>query len=354
MNELLESVGAFGRYQKLALLIVGLSSFISSGLVYSIIFVTATPDLRCSKQPIIKNSSNSSYGIGTCSMWSNKSFECKFDKKYYGQTVVTDLELICDKKFYASISQTLLFLGQFSSAILGYLSDRFGRKWALLLSTRSAVVVLLVCSLANLSFFNLSLGARFIIFCIAQYFIGIISSGLFSITFFIAVEVTTEKYKTLVTNINMYMFVVGEFIVMIVFYFSRDWKATYYFLAAYCLIISILVQFLLFESPMFLLKSKKYKETYDLLKRIAKKNGKCKEIETAQIADINLNEEFCLSELKKMSSSGEETDLQYKKNNPEEGLIAYVFKSRKNVFTILALIYIWISILLVFFGISLG
>jgi MFS family permease len=359
MHGILESVGAFGRYQKLALILTGLSSFISSGLVYSIIFVTADPRVLCTTQLQTANNSNPDSEAKTCELWPNKSNECRFEDKYYGHTVVTDLELICDKKFYASISQTLLLFGQFSSAILGYLSDRFGRKWALLLSTRTTVIVLLICSLSNLNILNLSLSFKFIIFCITQYFNGILSAGLFSIIFIVSVEMTTEKYKTIATNANMFMYVVGELVVMIVYYFSRDWKVIYYFLAAYSVVISILAQLLLFESPLFLLKSKKYNETYELLKKIAKLNGKLNEIEENLQAggelmiNEDLNEEYCINELKKLNSSKAELDIQAVKKKPD-GAFGYVFKSRKNIFTVLALIYIWISICLVFFGISLG
>lgn len=123
-NELLE----FGRYQKLILLLIGAMSMLSAMAVFSLVFTDANPGLICNK---INETIN--LEENTCDIWkehstNNTIYECKYDTQNYGQTIVTEWDLICSKEYMAALTQTIFLAGTFSAILFGYLSDTYGRK----------------------------------------------------------------------------------------------------------------------------------------------------------------------------------------------------------------------------------
>ena len=133
MDELIEKVGSFGRYQKGLLVIIGSVTAMNGLTQFMSVFNNAVPNQLCRyKEP------NSSYLPNTCEIYKNIStsnlngydspFECHYDTTHYGRTIVTEYDLICDKLYLASLTQTLYMIGSMTSFFTGFLSDKFGRK----------------------------------------------------------------------------------------------------------------------------------------------------------------------------------------------------------------------------------
>lgn len=55
-------------------------------------------------------------------------YECEFDRTYFGNTIVTEWELICDRGYLASLTQTVFLIGTLSTFLVGYFSDVYGRR----------------------------------------------------------------------------------------------------------------------------------------------------------------------------------------------------------------------------------
>ena len=111
MDQLLAKAGAFGRLQKISLIIIGSLTIIPSLSLYVTLFNTAEPELKCKS---IQTSNDQPKLL--CDMWNNYTsslvqnqtnfYTCKFDDKYYGQTIINDWELVCDRQYLAGLTQS--------------------------------------------------------------------------------------------------------------------------------------------------------------------------------------------------------------------------------------------------------
>lgn len=129
MDHVIESVGEFGKFQYKVITIVGLISTLSSACIFATIFISAEPDLICesvnqstnlTNYDFINNTSNLTlFESNECKIWSyikenenvSKNYKCYFNKTYYDKTIITEWNLICNKQYLASLTQTFQMLG---------------------------------------------------------------------------------------------------------------------------------------------------------------------------------------------------------------------------------------------------
>ena len=159
MDEHIEAVGSFGRFQYTAIVIIGLISALSSSLIYATVFIAAEPDLICYKLNHLLNSNNNSISLlaslnssqpnssivrtkiqtdDNCDAWSTimqnankrekfnairkgKDYECHFDKTFYDTTIITEWNLVCKRQYKAGLTQTFQIFG----SIFGFFGGWF-------------------------------------------------------------------------------------------------------------------------------------------------------------------------------------------------------------------------------------
>ena len=186
MERLIEQVGGFGRYQKFILFMVGLCTGLIGFTTYASIFVLAKPDLKCS---IKSNASNlihekSNLELDSCKIFSNiteskqngqeEMYECNYDKQYYGISLVTELDLICEKNYLRNLTQTIWMFGCFCTFFIGYFSDKYGRKKVLLSVLISTTICFILCSISQSSLLDLSDSAKYNVYAASQFILGIV------------------------------------------------------------------------------------------------------------------------------------------------------------------------------------
>ena len=230
MDKILNSVNAFGRFQRLSTLLVGLVSILISLAHYSTVFIIADPELICTKKTE-NETITFTKAKDTCRIWSdlavnktlNNNLSCHFDTTYYGLSIITEWGLVCEKKYLASLTQTFYLIGSLTGMFIGPFSDRFGRKF---LSNILMVVLcmsILTSEVLQLDFVNLSITYRYVVFSLSQLVIGACANTIYSTLFILLLEFTTTKYSTHITNVYLYMYVLGELAVLVMAYFSRNW-----------------------------------------------------------------------------------------------------------------------------------
>ena len=363
MDEIFESVGAFGLYQKLMFLILGVPTIISSITIYSTIFTLADPKLICinklNKLPIssinkcpsssILNNSYSDYKCSShtptnCMIWKNISnsesnsseYECFFDRTYYHETMITDFNLICERSFYASLLQTFYLVGTFSTLIVGYFSDRYGRKRIMLIGLVLLSSTLFLTQLVNFNVFNLTLRTRYIINAIAQFIIGGTSCAIYVVGFILFTELTTFKYGNIVSTIYLYIYVAGELINLGISYLFKNWNYINLFTTIFSIFTLVIAFLFLPESPKFLLVRNRLEEAYDVINKIKTTNEG------------------------KMSKSLDKNEIitSFQALNTKSKILNTSLHSRRetwqNFLKILFLIYIWFALNMSFYGVSLG
>lgn len=225
MEGVIESVEPFGKFQKYTIFLVGLSSILISMLQYSTVFTMAEPSFTCHSR-----SKNQTF-LDNCQIWYNLTssttneslYECNFDTTYYGKTAVNEWGLVCDKKYLASLIQTLYLVGTVSSLVLGPISDIYGRKFLSVGLMFALFITLITVELSQSKFLMLNLNVRYFIYCVAQFLIGLFANAIYSTLCMLLLEMTTSKYSTIANNCNLYMFVFGEVVILVLAYFLRDW-----------------------------------------------------------------------------------------------------------------------------------
>lgn len=237
--------------------------------------------------------------------------------------------------------------------------------------------VLIFSQFLLLDFIRLSVDLKYIIYSISQFLIGLLVSCLYCTAYVLLMEFTTEKYKTKIANLNSYIYVVGELIVFLIYYVSRNWHVLNWFIGLYSLVILILTYYFLPESPAWLIAMSHHNKAIKTLKKIAKTNGiKNYILPNSLIAEVKEQENLLLlNGTKTFDSDSHSTDNNNKKNidindnqindNDEEYIddknclldifmLKYLFFPLSNLIKTLVLYYIWSSMILLYYGVSLG
>ena len=352
MENIVKSVGEFGLYQKSIFIIFGFLSIISSITIYSTVFTIAEPKLICINKDNSTNSTISS-DVHKCEMWrnvsnskidtSNSYYECYFDRTYYHDTMITDLNLICERKVYATLLVTFYLLGTFSALIVGFFGDRFGRKKTIVTSIIILSITLIFTQLVNFKVFKLGSIARYVINSIAQVITGATVNVIYVVGFILLSELTTNEYCNFVSTVYLYIFVIGELMVLTMAYFSKDWNLINLVVTIFTSVTLILVIYFLPESPRYLIVRKKFEKACELLNKIKKRN------QGALYEPLNIEEvkSYYLNVLKTSSPNINESFKEHK-------LDSTITKKFKNVFKFLLLVFIWFSNNMIYYGVSLG
>lgn len=243
-------------------MIVGLVSALSSACIYATIFIAAEPQFFCHRvtaestttdRALMFNSTTTTSTImgpeESCEAWigsqhgknwsSSSSLKCEFDRTYYGRTIINEWMLVCDQHYKAGLTQTFHILGSIFGFCSGVLGDRFGRRTSVLLFSFALTFTLLFAQLLLTvdSWFALSVDAKYAIYSGAQFLIGFLVNCLYCTAYVLLMEFTTERYRTKIANLNSYIYVLGELIVLAVYYVSRDWHVLNWFVGLYSLAI---------------------------------------------------------------------------------------------------------------------
>lgn len=129
MDSLLDKIGGFGKFQKQVLVVVSLYSSMAALVTYSPVFNNAIPNLQCYHKD---NSSILLDETESCRAWENinknqqnSSYSCQYDRTYYGESIITEWNLICDAKkvYFSQLTKTLFMVGALASFFSGILNS---------------------------------------------------------------------------------------------------------------------------------------------------------------------------------------------------------------------------------------
>ena len=344
MDKVIESVGEFGRYQRVLTFFLGLISSLAAMTIYSTVFTAASPELLCYHKASSEVLSN------TCDAWSSldkdNETECKFDNTYYEKTIVTEYELICDKSFLVGLTQTIYMVGTICGLFIGYFSDKYGRKKVGLVLSILLSFVLVTSELFQI--FNINWMIKYVIYCIGQFMIGALAKALYLVIYILLIEITTSKYSTMVSNLYLYMYVVGEILVLVFAYFFRNWHILSWAISGYSIIMIFIIVFLVPESPRYLATKNRIEECKAVLKSIAEKNQKT--LTNEENLFIKNTIESCSDiKLDKIDTESQKEETKKKKSN-----LSHLWRPRKNLFQTLMFVFLWFALSLIYYGVSLG
>ncbi|KAI1897508.1 hypothetical protein AGOR_G00084000 [Albula goreensis] len=313
-DDILEEAGKFGRSQKRIFALLCLVSVPWAGIYVGIVFQGFTPEHWCKDQaakefretcgwdlqdarrhtiPLVNTSAGmvpsqcEQYNVD----WNASSLTCEdpqanfttsmpkttckdgWEYDYEGRvSFVTEFDLVCADAWLVDMFQATLNVGFLVGSIaIGYLADRFGRKWSFLMSNLlNAIAGILVAVSPN-----------YTSLLVLRAFYGFGVKGGWVAGYVLLTELVGVEYRRTVGVLYQMFFSVGILILPLIAYFISDWRwlqvaitAPYICFLAYYWFIP--------ESPRWLLSQNKSQRAVEITEAIAKENGKTlsKNIET--------------------------------------------------------------------------
>ncbi|XP_054275227.1 organic cation transporter 1-like [Macrosteles quadrilineatus] len=187
-----------------------------------------------------------------------------YDHRDYDSTLVTELDLVCDKSWWVSTSTTFFYVGSLlGNVVFGWIADRWGRRKAFL-----SILFLMVFSSIATSF-----SPNYLVYTILRTVNGLFFPAIFQIPFILALEMMGPRYRTFAGMVICMFFAMAMSLLALLGYFLRHW---------FTLSLATSVPFLLLfsyywitpESPRWLLSKNRIDEAEVIVQKMAKMNKK--------------------------------------------------------------------------------
>ncbi|KAL8592829.1 hypothetical protein ACOMHN_045983 [Nucella lapillus] len=251
-DEALKRLGDFGRYQKrVFFLMCLLGSTVGIQAIFTV-FTLATPSFRCAVPGLANDSYSWTDGgheallnvsipweeedgdwmRSSCDLYRNRNQSAPpgellanrsteschswvYDHSVFTSTFTEDEDLVCEKKGYHANADMIFMVGVLvGSLFIGFLSDRFGRKVALMLS----LLVHVGCAVGT------AFVQSFAAFATVRYFLGIGNMGTFLSAYVIGLEMVGDSVRTLAGSLIQMFWPLGLLVLDGVAYGVRDWR----------------------------------------------------------------------------------------------------------------------------------
>ncbi|XP_033637976.1 organic cation transporter protein-like [Asterias rubens] len=189
--------------------------------------------------------------------------EWQYLTKYNETTIVTDLNLICDRSFLAQTAQSIFLAGCLvGSFLFGFLSDAFGRKKMLLIGClANGVFGILVAFVQNYPGF-----------VTLWFLIGLFTQGYNQVQFIMVIEMFPPECRTLIGSLNNMFWGVGVITVTPFAYIFRNWRHMQLAISIPCL-VAIPLWFILDDSIRWLISKGRINEATNILNKMARWNS---------------------------------------------------------------------------------
>uniref|UniRef100_H2YPC1 Major facilitator superfamily (MFS) profile domain-containing protein n=1 Tax=Ciona savignyi TaxID=51511 RepID=H2YPC1_CIOSA len=249
-----------------------------------------------------------------------------YDTSVYSSTTISQFNLVCDRVYLDTLANTLFFAGVFiGSALVGPLSDWFGRK-----------VAMFICCIGLASTgIGCAFSPSYEVFVVTRVLTACFSIPAFIVQFTYTTEISGIAWRTEAGLIINLASAISHTILPGVAYALRDWKWIQLYVGASPASFLLLLYFVP-ESPRWLIANKKYDQARKVVGRYAKSRGK-------ELTDETWDEILETEEQKKSAESATKKlgvwDLY---RLPLMRLVSF------NV------LYIWFTISLVFYGLTLN
>ncbi|XP_061562923.1 solute carrier family 22 member 16 [Cololabis saira] len=186
-----------------------------------------------------------------------------YDHSEVHQSIVTDWDLVCDREWLAKLCQPTFMLGVLIGALVfGDIADRVGR-----------VRILMITSLCQFGLgVSVAFSGNYYFFVVLRFLLAMVSSGYLVVVFVYVTEFTGSKVRTWTSMHVHAAFAVGIMVVALTGYLVRVWWI-YQIILSTCTLPYLLFCWKFPETPFYLMAKGRYKETQDLLDKIAAVNG---------------------------------------------------------------------------------
>ncbi|CAF0803311.1 unnamed protein product [Brachionus calyciflorus] len=296
---LLKEINDFGLYQKVRYLLICLAALLPSIVTYMHSFIAPklNKNIRCKHPYLLEDSYFLNHNLTLSNVTSldscsytinNEKQPCEewvFDRTYYQETLTEQWSLVCSDSGMIGSLQTIYFSGYLvGSIIMGIMADHFGRRPIMLSS-----FVMIILGSAGVAFGPQEMYGRrtgYILYALSRFIIACGTRGINVTGFVLGMEMMGPSKRTFAGIVIEYFFAIGQIILIGFVYVNYmvlglSWR--YLAIALIFLGVPFLSYFFILpESPRWLLSKDRKEEAYEILKKVAKTNGRVLKDETWQ------------------------------------------------------------------------
>ncbi|XP_045769650.1 organic cation transporter protein-like isoform X1 [Maniola jurtina] len=252
VDPLTKAIGEIGKWQIWICFVVFLVKFPVAWHQMSIIFLAPPMKFTCSG-----NETFGSKCLSNCT-------EYTYDHSVFGETIISQWNLVCDRHWLKNLTQTIFMLGILvGNMVFGHLSDRYGRRLPFL----AAVFLQLIAGVTT------AYSVNWYMFTSLRFLLAIATGGTMVTSFVLTMELIGTRYRDTVGIIYQIPFNLGHLTLPLFGYYLRDWNM---FQLAISLpsILFLSYYYLLPESPRWLLTAGRIDDALKIIKTAAKRNGR--------------------------------------------------------------------------------
>ncbi|XP_013200176.2 carcinine transporter [Amyelois transitella] len=180
-------------------------------------------------------------------------------------TISSELGWVCEKNSYQASAQAIFFIGSIvGGLIIGWVSDRFGRLPALVISNVIGCIAGVLSTYAR----------DFIEFSVCRFFTGMSYDNCMIMAYLIVLEYVAPKYRSLFSNLSFALFYSVACTTMPwIMLISGHWK-TISLVTSLPLALAVLSPFFIPESPRWLLSKGRTDQAIEKILTIGRVNKK--------------------------------------------------------------------------------
>ncbi|XP_045769461.1 organic cation transporter protein-like [Maniola jurtina] len=238
-------------------------------------------------------------------------------------TVVYEFDLAC-QDWLRALAGTLNSIGTLLVLpITGYISDRFGRRFALIISVLNLGIIGLIRAFS----------VNYTMYLILQILQTTLGAGTYSSAYIFVTELVGPKYRVFTSATSSSLFGLGQVVLGGIAWLISPWRSLLVALHLPCLLI-ISYYWILSESLRWLLSKNKFSEAREVLQTIARVNKK-------SISEKSLNILLQPSEHTKSQPAG-------------PGLVRTILRSPVLLRRVCTTPIWWITAIFVYYGLSIN
>ncbi|KAJ7307416.1 hypothetical protein JRQ81_009433 [Phrynocephalus forsythii] len=211
-----------------------------------------------------------------------------YDRSVFTNTIITEWDLVCGLRTRRQMAQSIYMGGVLVGALVfGTLADRVGRK-AVLSWSYLQMAVSGVCT---------AFSPSFTAYCVFRFLVGMALSGVFLNCNSLVLEWVPTKVRTVAGTVVGYSATTGQIILPGLAYALPDWRWLQ-FAASMPFFAFFVYSWWFAESARWLVLSGKVEKAVEVLKKVARFNGKKEEGEklTSEILKSNMQKEMALAQ----------------------------------------------------------
>ncbi|XP_061185482.1 organic cation transporter protein-like [Saccostrea echinata] len=203
-----------------------------------------------------------------------KCSEWVYDRSRFIRTVTSDFNLVCDSLYVRSHLKIAYLVGFLVASMFSQIGDVYGRR----------IVMLILCTLRVAVVFAVPFSINPAMFGILRFFEGLTSLAFYQMSFVTAIELVGPSERLFTANFSKMLYCMGEFLLILLAFFERDWVYLTLWLAIPT--VPPLIYWLpglIPESPRWLTSRGKTEEATKILRKIAKVNKIKKKFDASKI-----------------------------------------------------------------------